>query len=258
MGRPRVHPDSQIYHLTARGNNRRTIFDDDSDRTRFLERVTSIMRSRSWTGFAYCLMDNHFHLLVATTNLDVADGMRDLLAQHAKRYNTRHGRIGHLFSERYRLVGIDSDGHLLTTLRYIALNPVRAGLVTCPEDWPWGSYASVLVGTPDTEAFRASTVLPFFHPLETRARDLLRRFVGDYEPGPARRPSVSTLVQVLGSRRAVVTASRIGWTHAEIACALGVGRPAITKRLLRSTTNQAMLSGELRNSPTADAGETER
>lgn len=249
MGRTRVHPDSQTYHLMARGNNRRRIFDDDIDRTRFLELLTSMMSSRGWSGYAYCLMDNHVHLLVATQNVDVADGMRDLLGQHASRYNRRHGRTGHLFSERYRRVGIDNDAHLLTTLRYIALNPVRAGLVECPEDWPWSSYTRVLEGAPETECVPALAVLPFFHPLGPRARELFRRFVGTDQT--ARRPSVSTLVQVLGCRRAVPAAARTGWTHAEIARFLGVGRPAITKRLLRVDTGGTRITRDLNASPAA-------
>jgi hypothetical protein len=198
-------------------------------------------------------MDNHVHLLVETQEFDVADGMRDVLAQHAKRYNTRHGREGHLFSERYRLVGIDNDAHLLTTLRYIAMNPVRAGLVDCAGDWPWSSYTAVLDGAPQTECVPARAVLPLFHPLEPRARDLLRHFVEAGEPRAVRRPSVSTLVQLLGRSRAILAADRIGWTHSEIARALGVGRTAITKRLLRSTSDRAMIPSDTEPAPAAPA-----
>lgn len=156
---PRViHPD-EIYHLTARGANRAAIFVDDDDRQRFLMRLGATARRRSWSCLAYCLMGNHVHLVVRGPGGALSSGMRDLLGGHGMAFNHRHGRTGHVFGERFHHVHVAHHRQLLATIRYVALNPVRAGLVARPEEWPWSSYGALVDGLMHPYALDAAALL---------------------------------------------------------------------------------------------------
>ncbi len=133
-----------IYHLTARGVDRLTIFRDDEDRERFLELVRKVVLERGWSCLGYCLMDNHYHLLIRAPEADVAAGMQYINGQFARYFNNRHGRTGHLFQGRYHHEVIRNDVHLLETARYIPLNPVRAGMRARAIDWKWSSHNAIL------------------------------------------------------------------------------------------------------------------
>jgi REP element-mobilizing transposase RayT len=138
--RPRLQAPEAIYHLTSRGTEGRDIFLDDLDRRRFLSVLEKVVLERSWLCGAYCLMTNHFHLLVQTPNADLAVGMHQLNSAHANYFNRRHDHVGHLFQSRYASEVIVRESHLLEVCRYIVLNPVRAGLCRRPGWWPWSSY----------------------------------------------------------------------------------------------------------------------
>lgn len=140
-----IHPH-EAYHLTARGSNRADIFIDDEDRQRFLMRLGATAQRLGWSCLAYCLMGNHIHLVARGREGAISAGMRDLLGGHARTFNNRHGRTGHVFGERFHHVHIARESQMLATIRYIALNPVRAGAVKRPEEWAWSSYASVMAG----------------------------------------------------------------------------------------------------------------
>jgi putative transposase len=134
-------PDG-IYHLTSRGNDRRTIYRDDLDRHAFLKRLAAIALKHRWTALAYCLMTNHYHLVVAAPQGGISDGMQELNGGYSRRTNGRYGRTGHLFQNRFSAAAISRDAHLLETCRYVVLNPVRAKICERPEEWPWSSYAA--------------------------------------------------------------------------------------------------------------------
>jgi putative transposase len=138
--RPRFQAPGAIYHLTSRGTEGRDIFLDDLDRRRFLSVLEKVVLERDWTCGAYCLMTNHFHVLVQTPNADLAAGMHRLNSVHANYFNRRHDHTGHLFQSRYYSEVIVHESHLLEVCRYIVLNPVRAGLCRRPGWWPWSSY----------------------------------------------------------------------------------------------------------------------
>jgi putative transposase len=137
---PRVQGAGAFFHVTAQGNDERAIFVDDADRKAFLDRLASLIVKYEWRCHSYCLMTNHFHLLLdlAEENLDC--GMSELLGQHARRFNRRYGRKGHLFGKRYAAELVAREAHFLETLRYIDMNPVRAGICPRPAHWRWGSY----------------------------------------------------------------------------------------------------------------------
>jgi REP element-mobilizing transposase RayT len=129
-----------IYHVTARGNDRRAIFEDDADRSRFLIVLASVVARYRLRCHAYCLMGNHYHALLQTPEGNLSTAMRQLNGVYTQRFNRRHERSGHIFQGRYGAQLVDGHAHLREVCRYVVLNPVRAGLVEHPRDWPWSSY----------------------------------------------------------------------------------------------------------------------
>lgn len=141
MARPlRIEYPGAVYHVTSRGNERKPIFQTDEDRELLLGILHKITEKFNWVYHAYCLMDNHYHLLIETPEGNLSKGMRQLNGVYTQAFNRRHNRVGHIFQGRYKAVLIQKDSHLLEVCRYVVLNPVRAGAVETPEDWPWSSY----------------------------------------------------------------------------------------------------------------------
>lgn len=132
-----------LYHLTSRGDRREDIYDDDTDRNMFLEIYSSVIRRFNWHCYAYCLMDNHYHLLVATPDSNLSKGMRQLNGVYTQAYNRRYNKTGHLFQGRYKAILVDEDSYLLELSRYIVLNPVKAMMVKQVSGWQWSSYRSM-------------------------------------------------------------------------------------------------------------------
>jgi REP-associated tyrosine transposase len=147
MGRePREEVEGGIFHVYARGNRRQLIFVDDDDRRAYLARLRRVVRSNRWHCLAFCLMDNHIHLLIETPLANLALGMQHIHGPYAQTFNKRHKKVGHLFQGRYGAERVTSDAQLVATLRYIALNPVEAGLCEDAREWRWSSYALLVEG----------------------------------------------------------------------------------------------------------------
>jgi REP element-mobilizing transposase RayT len=147
MGKPRnENPEGGVVHVYARGNDRCVIFRDDADRELYLRLLAKVREKGRWKVLSYCLMDNHLHMVIETSEGNLGWGMQWLHSQYARAFNRRHGRSGHLFQGRYGSTTIEDDGHLCMTLRYVALNPVKARMCRRPEDWPWSSCARTLRG----------------------------------------------------------------------------------------------------------------
>lgn len=145
MARPlRLQVPAGIFHVTARGNGRADIYLDDRDRTTFLADLRTTVERQDWACLAYCLMPNHFHLLVRTSRPNLSAGMQRLNGVYAQRFNRRHDRVGHVFQGRFHAALVQRETHLHETLRYVALNPVRAGFCAAPSDWAWSSHRAVL------------------------------------------------------------------------------------------------------------------
>lgn len=145
MARPlRLEYAGALYHLTARGNARADIFADDEDRHLFLELLGKEISQQGWRCYAYCLMGNHYHLLIETPAPNLVAGMRRLNGVYTQAFNRRHGRVGHVFQGRYKSVLVDKDSYGLELCRYIVLNPVRARMVRRQENWAWSSYRATV------------------------------------------------------------------------------------------------------------------
>src|SRR4030042_199112 len=143
MARPlRIEYSGAVYHITSRGNAWKKIYSDDEDRENFFGVLETVVKKYNWLCHAYCLMDNHYHLLVETRDANLSIGMRQLNGVYTQLYNRRHRRPGHIFQGRYKAILVDKDNYLLELSRYVVLNPVRAKLVELPEHWKWSSYAA--------------------------------------------------------------------------------------------------------------------
>jgi len=141
MARPlRLAFPHAVYHVTSRGNARQKIYLGTSDRERFLSILAHAVSRYGWLCHAYCLMDNHYHLVLETPKANLSPGMRHLNGLYTQAFNRRHGRIGHLFQGRYQAIVVEKDRYLLELCRYVVLNPVRAKTVKRPGAWPWSSY----------------------------------------------------------------------------------------------------------------------
>ncbi len=141
MARPlRIEYPGAVYHVTARGNEKKAVFRDDGDRRVFLSVLQEVGHRYHWICHAYCLMDNHYHILIETPEGNLSVGMRQLNGVYTQSFNRLHKRVGHLFQGRFKGVLVQKESHLLEVSRYVVLNPVRAGIVERPEQWRWSSY----------------------------------------------------------------------------------------------------------------------
>jgi len=174
---PRVQAAGAIYHLTTRGNRKQDIFIDTDDRARFLQLVQHAVDRFGWLCHAYCLMTNHYHLLIQTREADVSQGMHRLNSVYANWFNWRHEFTGHLFERRFHDELVEGQAHFLELTRYIVLNPVRAGLKNHAGDWFWSSYNATM-GKLEQPSFLTTTlVLSLFSDDSSRARELYPAFV---------------------------------------------------------------------------------
>jgi len=152
MARPlRIEYEGAVYHITSRGNARAKVFLTDTDRLEFLDVLGHVVSRFGWICHAYCLMSNHYHLLVETPEPNLSRGMQLLNGVYTQRFNRTSRRCGHVFQGRFKAILVEKESHLLELARYVVLNPVRAKMVRSAKDWPWSSYRATagLSETPD-------------------------------------------------------------------------------------------------------------
>lgn len=138
--------EGAVHHVFARGNNKQRIYFDDADRRGYLDLLGRVARWTGWRCLAYCLMDNHVHLLVETPRANLAAGMQQLHGRYAQDFNQRHRRSGHLFQGRYGATRVASDAQFLSAVAYVVRNPVAGGLCGSPGEWNWSSHAATVEG----------------------------------------------------------------------------------------------------------------
>jgi REP-associated tyrosine transposase len=178
MGRaPRQEVLGGTYHVAARGNCGQDIFRDDRDRDAFLMRLDRTVARFSWRCLAYCLMTNHFHLILGNPQGGLSTGMQQLVSGHSRETNRRHGRRDHLFRQRFFSVQLTRDSHFLEACRYVVLNPVRAGLCRSPAEWQWSSYRACAGFTFSPSFLAAGELLQMFGNRPSEAAARYRAFV---------------------------------------------------------------------------------
>ena len=130
--------------MYARGDNRHPVFLDSADRTLYLSLLAREVKRNGWRCLGYCLMLNHLHLVLETPEPNLGIGMHGLQGGYARRFNHRHGRVGHVFQGRYGAVRVKDDAQFAAVVRYVAQNPVEAGYCERPDEWRWGSHRAVV------------------------------------------------------------------------------------------------------------------
>jgi len=180
MARPlRIEFAGALYHVTSRGDRREAIYEDDEDRETFLNLLAEVVDRFNWLCHAYCLMTNHYHLVIETVEGNLSKGMRQLNGVYTQASNRRHHRVGHLFQGRFKGILVEKDAYLLQLTRYVVLNPVRAGMVPSPEQWPWSSYRAMTGMVHPPEWLAVDALLSQFGSDRDEARQYYQRFVLD-------------------------------------------------------------------------------
>jgi len=178
MTRPlRIEYPGAVYHITSRGNEKKAVFKDDQDCKIFLDTLQHVNQRYNWFCHAYCLMGNHYHLLIETPDGNLSIGMRQLNGVYTQLFNKRYRRVGHLFQGRYKAILIQKENHLLEVCRYVVLNPVRAGMVERPEDWHWSSYRGTAGRGKSHPSLTTDWILGQLSGKRARAEKAYRQFV---------------------------------------------------------------------------------
>jgi len=187
MSRPlRIEFSGALYHLTSRGNAQENIYLSDEDRRYFLGLLNDVCLRFNWACYAYCLMDNHYHLLIETGNANLSKGMGQLNGVYTQYFNRSYRRVGHLFQGRYKGIIVDKGSYLIELSRYIVLNPVRARMVHTATEWPWSSYRATTGQCQPAPCLYIAGVLSLFDSDKFRAQKKYIDFVNDgvNQPSP--------------------------------------------------------------------------
>jgi putative transposase len=180
MARPlRIEYPGALYHVTSRGDRQEAIFDDDQDRSAFLKILGEVISRFRWRCHAYCLMGNHYHLMIETPGANLTKGMRQLNGVFTQWSNRRHKRSGHLFQGRYKAILVDQDSYFLELARYIVLNPVRAAIVKHPRQWAWSSYGAMIGESPAPAWLATDELLAEFGKQRAITRRKYQEFIAD-------------------------------------------------------------------------------
>jgi REP element-mobilizing transposase RayT len=158
----RIQFPGALYHITHRGNERKSIFSDDKDKETFLDLLSFVVERFDWRCHSYVLMPNHYHIIIETPKGNLSRGMMQLNSIYTQRFNRRHKRVGHLFQGRYKSILVEKETYLLELSRYIVLNPVRARLVAHPGEWQWSSYNATICKIAKPDFLNAAWILSQF------------------------------------------------------------------------------------------------
>ena len=273
MARPlRLSFPGAVYHVTSRGNARHDIVADDRDRSQWLSLLAHVVDRYGWLCHAYCLMDNHYHLVIETPKPNLSIGMRQLNGRYTQAYNRRHEQVGHVFQGRFTAILVEKDAHLLELCRYVVLNPVRAKIVSHPRLWMWSSYRATVGETKAPGWLTTDWILSQFGqrggPAQARYRTFVaegrggpapweqltgqiylgsEKFVAQHQPNrvirdiprrqtQAQRPSLETLFERKGDLEKTIHQAyrQYGYRLADIADHLGVHAATVSRRLKRA------------------------
>jgi REP element-mobilizing transposase RayT len=232
--RPRESYPGSIHHVVSAGVDRQSIFRDGDDRRQFLKLLADAIGREGLTCLAYCLMGNHFHLVVRVDSGDLSEAMRWLNREYVRWFNRKYARKGHLVETRYWSRRIKTESYLLAVVRYVALNPVKDGFCGAPEDWLWSSHAA-LVGLRKDLVVEPQELLGLFGDDLTGARSSYARFVAGEASVRHTDPRLASLAAQWDRDAAIAEAHRVhGFSETEIAEVLGCHRRTVTRSLERT------------------------
>lgn len=178
MGRrARVRIPGGVYHVTTHGDGDMMIFEGPAEKRRILNLVAETAAELDWAMYAWCVMGNHYHLLLKTPDNNLSEGMHHVNTSYGEWYNKVRGRHGHVFRDRFFSILITQDSHFLEASRYVVLNPLRAGLVAAPQEWPWSSYSAAALGAPSPISLKDQELMRMFSRQEGESREVYRAFV---------------------------------------------------------------------------------
>jgi len=187
MARPlRIEFSGALYHVTTRGDRQEDIYLTDTDRIAFLDILGQVVERFNWLVHAYCLMDNHYHLLIETPDSNLGQGMRQLNGVYTQTSNRNNHRVGHVFQGRYKAILVQRETYLLELCRYIVLNPVRARMVKNAKSWSWSSYRDTAGFRMPPDWLNTEWLLAAFATRLSRAQEKYQQFVseGKNQPSP--------------------------------------------------------------------------
>jgi REP element-mobilizing transposase RayT len=178
MARPlRIEFPGAVYHVIARGLEKRNIFAGDEDKAALRTLFSKLFTRYNFIFYAYCIMDNHYHLLLETPDGNLSRGMQSLNGTYAQVFNEKYERCGHLFQGRYKAYLVEKESYLLTVSRYIVLNPVRAMITNHPSSYAWSSYSETAGGKKPPDFLVAELILSQFSKNGVTARREYRDFI---------------------------------------------------------------------------------
>ncbi len=160
--KPRIQFAGGTYHIISRGNEKKDIYYDEWDYKLFTSKLYKLSSLLEINVFCYCLMKNHFHLLIQTKHPNLSIFMKGLLGYYATYFNKRHNRSGHLFQNRYKSFIVDNDNYLVQLSRYIHLNPARAGFNKPPEEYKWSSMQYYLNTDKRQDFIKQDLIMNYF------------------------------------------------------------------------------------------------
>ncbi len=246
MSRPlRIAFPGATYHITVRGNEKKDIYFCDADRRLFLRILDRTIHTHHWICHAYCLMGNHYHLLIETPDGNLSEGMRQLNGTYAQKINERYRRVGHLFQGRFKAFLIENIFYLVTVARYIVLNPVRAGIVKEPAAYDWSSFRQTAGLARKRNFLTISDILIRFSTNQMLAQKRYLDFV--LEKIPPLSPFKEARHQILGSEQFIFEAEN--WQVDDIGEEIPreqrmIGRPNLedmfSRRLKRDERNSVI------------------
>jgi REP element-mobilizing transposase RayT len=239
------------------------IFGGSSEKWRLLDLLADTAEELDWAMYAWCVMGNHYHFLLKTPEDNLSEGMHHINMSYGEWYNKSRGRHGHVFQDRFFSILITEDSHLLEASRYVVLNPLRVGLVAAPQEWPWSSYSTAVLGAPSRVSLKDRELMGMFSQQEAESRELYREFVqvgiglkkpevlltgrarrwaksSDYaqseggQNAPRRKP-VRGLAPDMTEISRVASLRQQGLTLREIAAALGISHMTVRRYLARDS-----------------------
>ncbi len=249
--KPRSDHPGALHHVTCRANPGCVLFHDESDRLVFLRELRSASQTARWIVLAYCLMDNHVHLLIETPCGGLAKGMQLLNGRYARRLHGRHGSFGHVYQGRYYAKPVTDDRQLFATVAYIARNPVVAGTCAHPGDWPWSSHRAQAQGR-DGGLIAISRLHDLLSERSGDGVAQYRSLTGDGDsavPEPiALPPAVPLASLVRDGDAASIAVAHLEHCYSvrEIAAAMGLSPATVARRLKQGRTEWRSSGDEMK------------